>query len=233
MQTLETALGATVVGWTDHKKSTPSRGASQKFLRLSFMNQVQEARSKFIGQNSPQEHLRQNYAAWDNIPRAEWVHQFVHTLEPLAQNWYMEAALRHGIEYQTKGQNQEASPSNLTVLSPAFPGRVVGQYYAEDAGCHEAHTWILPKSTNTARIKIRPLGSIQFGGGSVLITLNACTKANIGNQAPLGQDFRQIWCLQCTVLPDLIDGVYKKMLKLGKNVFCKSVRFLSKPMTTE
>ena len=86
MQTLATALGATAAGWTDHKKSTPSRGASQKFLRLSFMNQVQEARSKFIGQNSPQEHLRQSYAAWDNIPREEWGHKLVHTLEPLEQN---------------------------------------------------------------------------------------------------------------------------------------------------
>jgi len=108
----------------------------------------------FHGQNSPQDHLRQCYAAWENIPREEWVHKFMHTLEPIAKNWYMEAELRHGIEYQTKGQNQEASPSNLIVLSPAFPGRVEGQYCAEGACCHEAHTRILPKSTNTARLKI-------------------------------------------------------------------------------
>ena len=57
--------------------------------------------------------------------------------------------------------------------------------------------------------------------------------ASIGNRAPLGQDFHQIWCLQCTVLPDLIDGVYKKMPKLGKIVFCISSRFTSEPMTTE
>ena len=89
MQTLETALGATAAGQTDHSKSTPSWEASQKFLCLSFINQVQEARSKFIGKNSPQKHLRHNYAAWDTIPREERVHKFVHTLEPLAQNWYI------------------------------------------------------------------------------------------------------------------------------------------------
>ena len=93
MQTLETALGATVAGQNDNNKTTPSWEASQKFLRLSFINQVQEARSNFIGQNSPREHLRQIYTAWDNIPREEWVHKFVHTLEPLAQNRYMEAEL--------------------------------------------------------------------------------------------------------------------------------------------
>ena len=154
-----------------------------------------------------------------NIPRVEWVHKFVHTLEPIAQNWYMEAELLPGIEYQTKGQNQEASPSNLTVPLSTFPGRVEGQYCAEGACCHEAQTMILPKTKNTTRLKIRPLGSSQIGGGSALIVLNSCTKKIIGNQAPLGQDFRQIWCLQCTVVPDLIDGVYKKMPKLGKIVF--------------
>ena len=142
----------------------------------------------------------------------------------------MEAAFRHGIEYQTKGQNQEASSSNLTVLSPAFPGWVEGQYCAEDAGCHEAHTRILPKPTNTARLKIRPLGSNQFGGGRVLIALNDCTKNSTGNRTPHGQDFCQIWCLQCTVLPDLIDGVYKKMPELGKIVFCISSSFTSEPI---
>ena len=86
MQTLETALGATAAWWTDRKKSTPSWGAYQKFLRLRFVNQFQEVRSKFNGQNSPQDHLRQCYAAWENIPREEWVHKLMHTLEPIAQN---------------------------------------------------------------------------------------------------------------------------------------------------
>ena len=93
MHTLETALGATAVGRTDNNKTTPSWAASQKFLRLSFITQVQAARRKFIGPNSPQTHLRHSYAAWDTIPREERVHKFVHTLEPLAQKWYMEVAL--------------------------------------------------------------------------------------------------------------------------------------------
>ena len=28
------------------------------------------------------------------MPQEEWVHRFVHTLEPLAKNWYAEAELR-------------------------------------------------------------------------------------------------------------------------------------------
>ena len=92
---------------------------------------------------------------------------------------------------------------------------------------------ILPRPKNEARLKIRPLGGSQFGGGGILIALNDCTKTSTGNRAPHGQDFRQTWCLQCTVLPDLIDGVYKKMPKLGKIASCISSIFLSEPMTTE
>ena len=109
MQTLETALGATAEGRNDNNKSTPRLEASQKFLCFSFITQVQEARSKFIGQNNPQKQVRHSYAVSDTIPHEERVHKFVHTGEPLAQKWYVEVALRHGIEYQTKGQNQEAS----------------------------------------------------------------------------------------------------------------------------
>ena len=53
-------------------------------------------RSRFNGKNSPQKHLEQCYEAWKHVPRAEWVHRFVHTLDPIAKNWYAEFELRQG-----------------------------------------------------------------------------------------------------------------------------------------
>ena len=53
-------------------------------------------RSKFNGKTSPQEHLKQCYEAWKRVPRDEWVHRFVHTLEPIAKNWYAEVKLHQG-----------------------------------------------------------------------------------------------------------------------------------------
>ena len=153
-QHLEIAIEAKTAWGTDHTEPQPRRGTCQKFLRPKVTRQAQEMRSKFTGRNSPQEHWKQSYPAWGNIPREEWVHKFVHTLEPIAQNWYMEAEIRHRIEYQTKKQNQKSSPSNLTVLSPTFPGRIKGQYCAEGVFCHEAQPMIPPKTTNTARLKI-------------------------------------------------------------------------------
>ena len=59
-----------------------------------------------------------------------------------------------GIEYQNKGQSQDASPSNLIVLSQILPGRVEGHYCAEVACCSEVSAMILPRPRNTARLKI-------------------------------------------------------------------------------
>ena len=53
-------------------------------------------RSRFNGKTSPQEHLEQCYGSWKHVPREEWVHRFVHTLEPVAKNWYAKVELRHG-----------------------------------------------------------------------------------------------------------------------------------------
>ena len=40
--------------------------------------------------------MEQCYEAWKHVPREEWVHRFVHTLEPAATNWYAEVEIRHG-----------------------------------------------------------------------------------------------------------------------------------------
>ena len=38
----------------------------------------------------------QCYEAWKYVPCEEWVHRFVHTLEPIAKNRYAEVELCHG-----------------------------------------------------------------------------------------------------------------------------------------
>ena len=53
-------------------------------------------RSRFNSKTNPQGHLEQCYEAWKHVPCEEWVHRFVHTLEPVAKNWYAKVELRHG-----------------------------------------------------------------------------------------------------------------------------------------
>ena len=40
--------------------------------------------------------MEQWYEAWKHVPHEEWVHRFVHTLEPIAKDWYAKVELRHG-----------------------------------------------------------------------------------------------------------------------------------------
>ena len=83
METLDSIFRATVARWWNgHKKNIPSWEVCQNFLFLRFMDQPQEVRSRFDGKTSPQEHLAQCYEAWKHVPQEEWVHRFVHTLEP-------------------------------------------------------------------------------------------------------------------------------------------------------
>ena len=95
-QSLEIPLEATVAWGTDLTRSHPSRGIYQKFLCPRFIIQAQEARSKFKGPNRLQKRLRQNYTARENTPRQEWVHKFVHIMDPIAENGHVEVELRHG-----------------------------------------------------------------------------------------------------------------------------------------
>ena len=39
--------------------------------------------------------MEQCYQAWKHVHHEEWVLRFVHTLEPIAKNWYGEVELRH------------------------------------------------------------------------------------------------------------------------------------------
>ena len=70
METLDSAFRAIAAKWWNgHKKYTHSWEVCQQFLRLRFMDQPQEVRSKFNGKTSLHKHLEQCYKAWKHVPR--------------------------------------------------------------------------------------------------------------------------------------------------------------------
>ena len=63
-------------------------------------------------------------------------------------------------------------------------------------------------------LKIRPLEETKFGGVGTFPVLTACINEIFTSLPPFGQDLCHIWCLQCAVMEDLVDGFYKKTPRL-------------------
>ena len=80
---------------------------------------------------------------------------------------------------------------------------------------------------------IRPLEEIKFDGTGMLPILTTCINEILGNLRPFGQDLYQIWCLQCTVMTDFIDGFYKKTPTPTKLALCSFLSCTIEPMTAD
>ena len=78
---------------------------------------------------------------------------------------------------------------------------------------------VVPKKKGVSKLKMWLLEKIRFGGAGMLTALTSCNDEILGNLAPFGQDLQllcQIWCLQCTVMVDLVVGFYKKTPRPAK-----------------
>ena len=82
-----------------------------------------------------------------------------------------------------------------------------------------------------SKLKMRPLEKIRFGDAGMLTVLTACNDEILGNLLPFGQDLCQIWCLQCTVMENLVDGSYKKTPRPAKIVLCISLNITTESMS--
>lgn len=51
---------------------------------------------KYTRKDDLRKHLVQWTKAWGEISQLEWVHIFIHTLDVIIRNWYLEMELRQG-----------------------------------------------------------------------------------------------------------------------------------------
>lgn len=68
----------------------------RRMMQLRFRCASNRLTEKYIGKDDLHEHLAQYTKAWGEIPQPEWVHIFIHTLDVMPKNWYLEMELRHG-----------------------------------------------------------------------------------------------------------------------------------------
>ena len=84
-----------------------------------------------------------------------------------------------------------------------------------------------------SELKTRPLKKNRIDGAGTLTALTACNNEILRNLALFGQDLYQIWCLQCTVMTDFVDGFYKKTPTPVKLTLRSFLSFTIEPMTVD
>ena len=104
--------------------------------------------------------------------------------------------------------------SKLTAWSQKSSGCAEGQYGVDGPYCDVAADLAALQPKN------RLLEHCRFGGASTLFSLTTYPKDICRNLVPWKQHLCQIWCLQCTFMTDLINGLYKKTPGHGKITFC-------------
>ena len=65
-------------------------------MEIWFGEGILYVREKCTGLTSPVEHINTCSTMWKDIPKKEWVHMFIHTLDLIPRNWYMSLELWRG-----------------------------------------------------------------------------------------------------------------------------------------
>ena len=65
-------------------------------LEIRFSENVSYVGQKYIGFMYHVDHLENYCVTWRMIPRQEWVHLFIHTLDTVPKNWYTLVELQLG-----------------------------------------------------------------------------------------------------------------------------------------
>jgi hypothetical protein len=60
---------------------------------------------KYIGEGNPTYHVAHCENIWRMTPEKEWTHRFIHTLEMIPNNWYLELEMHRDVadwDYMTQ-----------------------------------------------------------------------------------------------------------------------------------
>jgi hypothetical protein len=94
MLALDEALKATLARWWGtHKKTIVEWVQCRTLLTVHFSDQAEGCEVRYTCQRCTKDHVRSCEEAWSNIPKEQWVHKFINTLDTTPINWYLQAEL--------------------------------------------------------------------------------------------------------------------------------------------
>jgi hypothetical protein len=90
---LDLTLKATPSRWWGEHKETITE--CKRLLCIRFgVEQIGNKQHKYDRLGTPTKHLEECKTLWKMMPLEEWSHHFIHTLEGISTNWYMDQEMR-------------------------------------------------------------------------------------------------------------------------------------------
>jgi hypothetical protein len=62
----------------------------RRLIQIRFNTEEGYMTQKHTGEGNPTYHVAKCEKTWKSIPRNEWIHKFIHTLDTIPKNWYLE-----------------------------------------------------------------------------------------------------------------------------------------------
>jgi hypothetical protein len=62
----------------------------QRLMQIRFGTEEENIAQKYTGESDPTGHVEQCRDLWSSVPETEWMHIFIHTLDTILKNWYLE-----------------------------------------------------------------------------------------------------------------------------------------------
>ena len=63
-------------------------------MKIRFGETSEYVSGQYNGMNDPREHILTCGYVWNELPREAWPHMFIHTLDIIPKNWYIQLELR-------------------------------------------------------------------------------------------------------------------------------------------
>jgi hypothetical protein len=76
--------------WVVHKDGIRDWQQCRRLLQVRFGTENEDTMQKYTGLSFLMEHVTQCIVTWNKVPKKEWTHLFVHTLDTILKNWYLE-----------------------------------------------------------------------------------------------------------------------------------------------
>lgn len=83
--------------WTAHKVSISSQEQCRRLMMVRFGAVAESFPEYYNGLADPREHILTCGYRWNEVPRDEWTHMFIHIVDVIPRRWYVQLELHREI----------------------------------------------------------------------------------------------------------------------------------------